>query len=107
MWSWWQGEGSIHRAAWPKTSELDDIDNTHDGLLDLASTALFGVRKAKSDAKVSMKADVTSATLKTPNIEALKLIEGDIKAVGRIENLTITAGDELEMVDVVLAPVEQ
>jgi valyl-tRNA synthetase len=102
VWSWWQNTPSIHREAWPTTAELSDIPATHDGLLDLAATALFGVRKAKSDAKVSMKAEVASATLRTPKVDATKLIEGDIKAVGRIAELTITAGDEVEMVEVVL-----
>jgi valyl-tRNA synthetase len=96
VWSWWQNTPTIHREAWPTTAELSDIPATHDGLLDLAATALFGVRKAKSDAKVSMKAEVASATLRTPKVDATKLIEGDIKAVGRIAELTITAGDEVE-----------
>ena len=102
VWSWWQNTDSIHRQSWPTIAELSDIPATHDGLLDLAATALFGVRKAKSDAKVSMKAEVASATLRTPKVDATKLIEGDIKAVGRIAELTITAGDEVEMVEVVL-----
>ena len=102
VWSWWQSTPSIHRQSWPTVAELSDIPATHDGLLDLAATALFGVRKAKSDAKVSMKAEVASATLRTPKVDATKLIEGDIKAVGRIAELTITAGDEVEMVEVVL-----
>ena len=107
VWSWWQVSGSIHRATWPKASELADIPADHDGLLEVASSALFGVRKAKSDAKVSMKAEVASATLKAPNADAIALIAGDIKAVGRIHELTIAAGAEVEMIDVVLADIEQ
>ena len=107
VWSWWQESGSIHRASWPSVEELGDIPADHDGLLELASSALFGVRKAKSDAKVSMKADVVSATLKTAKVSATALIESDLKAVGRIAELTITSGDEVEMVDVVLAETEQ
>jgi valyl-tRNA synthetase len=107
VWSWWQDSGSIHRSAWPTVTELADISDAHDGLLEQASQALFGVRKAKSDAKVSMKAEVASATLKTPNAEAFALIAKDIKAVGRIAELSITDGTEVEMVDVVLVEIEQ
>ena len=107
VWSWWQDSGSIHRAKWPTELELADITDEHDGLLEQASQALFGVRKAKSDAKVSMKAEVASATLRTPDTSAMALIEGDIRAVGRIESLTIAQGPEVEIVDVVLAEIEQ
>jgi valyl-tRNA synthetase len=107
VWSWWQESGSIHRETWPNVTELADIAADHDGLLEKASQALFGVRKAKSDAKVSMKAEVVSATLKTPNAAAIALIANDIKAVGRIAELTIAEGTEVEMVDVVLADIEQ
>ena len=107
VWGWWQTTGSIHRAAWPQVAELADVSAIHDGLLDVASSALFGVRKAKSDAKVSMKAEVASATLKAPNVAAISLIEGDIKAVGRIAALKIEEGTEVEMIDVVLADIEQ
>lgn len=107
VWSWWQDSGSIHRAGWPTEGELADISGDHDGLLEQASQALFGVRKAKSDAKVSMKAEVKSATLRTPNTAAMALIEGDIRAVGRIENLMIAEGAEVEIVEVVLAEIEQ
>jgi valyl-tRNA synthetase len=107
VWSWWQDSGSIHRAGWPTEVELADISGEHDGLLEQASQALFGVRKAKSDAKVSMKAEVKSATLRTPNTAAMALIEGDIRAVGRIENLMIAEGAEVEILEVVLAEIEQ
>ena len=107
VWSWWQTSGSIHTAPWPTASELADIDDTHDGLLEVAASALFGVRKAKSDAKASMKADVVSATLRTPNVAAVTLIERDLKAVGRIADLTVIEGNEVEMVDVVLAEISE
>jgi valyl-tRNA synthetase len=107
VWSWWQTDGSIHVAAWPSVNELADIDNSNDGLLETAAQALFGIRKAKSDAKASMKAEVASATLRTPNVAAVKLIEADLKAVGRISDLTVVEGSEVEMVDVVLAEISE
>ena len=109
-WSWWQTSGSIHRAAWPTAGEIaDGLDESNAGLLDLASRALFGIRKAKSDAKVSMKADVSSATLAAGPAELakLELLAGDLRAVGRIAALALVAGDELALTDVVLAPVAE
>ena len=38
-------------------------------MLDAAAEALAGVRKAKSDAKVSMRADVESATVIAPEAQ--------------------------------------
>ena len=110
IWGWWQNKaGSIHRATWPTVEELTDgLDASNHGLLELAATALVGIRKAKSDAKASMKAEVVSATLKAPaaQIEQLALIESDLRSVGRIQALNIIAGDELELTDIVLAEVE-
>jgi len=111
VWSWWQTEQqSIHRAAWPTAEELiSDLDAGNHGLLELASTALFGVRKAKSDAKVSMKADVESATLAAPAavLTSLRLLESDIKSVGRIADLAYAEAEEIAMVDIVLAEVPE
>ncbi len=109
VWSWWQQDaGSIHRAAWPKAEELtNSLDETHAALLALASIAVGGVRKAKSDAQVSMRAEVQSATLKAPaaKLAAIRLLAGDLRSVGRIWEINFVEGDEVEMTDIVLAQV--
>lgn len=116
VWSWWQAnldEGkktSIHRHSWPTIEELTDgLDASNHGLLELAATALFGVRKAKSDAKVSMKAPVESATLQAPAavLTSLRAFEQDIKSVGKIETLAYAEADELALTDVVFAEVPE
>jgi valyl-tRNA synthetase len=109
VWSWWQGKGSIHRSSWPKAEELEiGLDSTNLDLLPLASQALFGTRKAKSDAKASMKADVLSANLVAPKeiISRLELLSPDLKAAGRIAELSFVSGEELAVTEVVLAPTE-
>jgi valyl-tRNA synthetase len=106
IWSWWQS-GSVHRAAWPTTEEITaGLDAGNHGLLELASTALVSIRKAKSDAQVSMKAPVESATLVAPAavLSSLRLFEADLKAVGQIADLAYREGEELAVVDIVLAP---
>ena len=109
IWSWWQtAAGSIHRASWPSVEEtVDGLDASNHGLMELAATALFGVRKAKSDAKVSMKAPVESATLQAPAavLTSLRSLEADLKSVGKIADLAYAEAEELGLVDVVLAQV--
>lgn len=107
VWGWWQKtSGSIHRAAWPTVDELvTDLDLGNQGLLELASIAVSGVRKAKTDAKVSMKAAVESAVIEAPSavLSSLRLLESDLKSVGKIETLSYTEAEELAMTQIVLS----
>ncbi|MEO8094459.1 MAG: valine--tRNA ligase [Pseudolysinimonas sp.] len=95
VWSWTH-DGSIHRAAWPEM----DADAPR-GLLPAVSHALIGIRRAKTDAKASQKTEVLSATLAGPAIIA-EAVE-DLRAVGRIGELTLVEADEIAVSDVVLA----
>jgi valyl-tRNA synthetase len=109
VWGWWQkSAGSIHRASWPVVAELTEgLDAGNSGLLELASIAVGGVRKAKSDAKASMKAAVDSATIEAPAavLTSLRGFESDLKSVGKIQNLTYAEGAEVAMTQIVLAEV--
>ncbi|MSY65890.1 MAG: valine--tRNA ligase [Actinobacteria bacterium] len=111
VWGWWQTEaGSIHRSTWPTVEELTvGLDASNHGLLELASTALVGIRKAKSDAKASMKAEVLSATMQAPAavLTSIRVFERDLKGVGRIEDLAYAEAEDVAVVDVVLKPVEE
>ncbi len=109
VWGWWQkSNGSIHRASWPVVAELTEgLDAGNAGLLDLASIAVGGVRKAKSDAKASMKAAVDSATIEAPAavLTSLRGFESDLKSVGKIQSLSYAEGAEVAMTQIVLAEV--
>ena len=111
VWGWWQkADGSIHRASWPVDEELTQgIDSANTGLLDLASIAVGGVRKAKSDAKASMKALIETAVMQAPAavLTSLRVIESDLKSVGKIKNLSYTEGEEVAMTNIVLAEVAE
>jgi valyl-tRNA synthetase len=99
----------VHRSSWPTPEELNaGLDSSNIDLLELASQALFGTRKAKSDAKASMKADVVSANLVAPKemISRLELLSPDLKAAGRIAELSFASGVELAVTEVVLAVTE-
>jgi valyl-tRNA synthetase len=96
VWSWTH-EGSVHTAEWPATSGSGGPV----ALLPLVSTALIGIRRAKTDAKASQKTEVVSATLHGPAL--LKLAIEDLRAVGKINELTFIEEDEVSLSDIVLA----
>jgi valyl-tRNA synthetase len=89
VWSWWQ-EGSIHRAAWPAADDLRGPAGAgDDAVLSTAAEVLGQVRRAKTDAKKSMKAGVRRAVVSGPDatVAAARLAEADIKDAGGIEEL--------------------
>ena len=83
VWSWWK-EGSIHRASWPSASEV--AGDGDPALLEAVSSVLVAIRGAKSQAKVSMRTEVTEARFVGPAgaLDHLRSVETDLRAVGRI-----------------------
>ncbi len=105
VWSWWQ-QGSVHRTSWPNAAELRvNKDEANAQVLALASQAVSGIRKAKSDAKVSMKATLQSATILAPaeRLDLLRLAAGDLRAVGKIWELDFAEGSTVEAASIVFA----
>jgi valyl-tRNA synthetase len=85
VWSWWQ-DGSIHRAAWPTADELGESAQADQAMLTAVAATLRGIRGAKSTAKVSMRTELTRATVHGP-ADALELAERageDLRAAGKI-----------------------
>ncbi|RNE57201.1 valine--tRNA ligase [Cryobacterium tepidiphilum] len=105
-WSW-SNDGSIHAATWPTVAELPTEGNP--GLLELASRALTGIRRAKTDAKASQKTPVASAVISgtTDETTLLSQVASDLRAVGRIDDLSFAEGTELAVADIVLATVPE
>lgn len=85
-WSWFN-EDSVHSQEWPNSTKAE-IDGDPQIFAD-AQTALGLVRKAKSEAKVSMKAEVSNAVLSgsSEHLERLKLVQKDLAAAGNIRKL--------------------
>jgi valyl-tRNA synthetase len=104
VWSWWRS-GSVHRTLWPAATELPAGGDP--AVVTVAAAALAGVRKAKSDAKVSMRADVETATVTAPapQVQVVEAARADLTDAGRIQTLSVEPGDGELTVDVVLAPV--
>ena len=74
-------------------------------LLDDLAAALIAIRGAKSQAKVSMKTEVSAVAFAGPpgSIERLREIEADLRAVGRlVGDVTWTPTDSPLTVEVTL-----
>ncbi|GAA2232790.1 valine--tRNA ligase [Herbiconiux moechotypicola] len=108
VWSWTHDE-SVHTAKWPTDAWPALMTEGADArVLELAGRALIAIRRTKTEAKVSQRVPVASATIAGPaeEIELLQLVAGDLKAVGRIEELHFASAEELVVSDIVLAPAE-
>ncbi|MBM7799937.1 valyl-tRNA synthetase [Microlunatus panaciterrae] len=105
VWSWWH-PGSVHHAAWPTADEIATDGDL--GLMRDVAAALIAIRGAKSQAKASMKVEVSRAEFagEADQLARLKLVEADLRAVGRIiGELVWTPTDDAELrADIVLVP---
>src|SRR5699024_7802107 len=119
VWSWCRTDDgalagfespSVHNAVWPTSEPLRELAGARpDGpsTLDVTADVLGRVRKAKSDAKASMRSEVDSVivTDTATRLGALTLAADDLRAAGRITELTLTeapGGSDTE-VEVTLA----
>ncbi|SIQ09289.1 valine--tRNA ligase [Micromonospora avicenniae] len=101
VWSWWR-YGSVHRAPWPTMYEVGRaIEGEGDPeLLRIAGEALSQVRRAKSERKLSMRAEVPIAEALGPAalLEKLTLVADDLRAAGRIAKLDLLPDRTTELV---------
>ncbi|WP_329049848.1 valine--tRNA ligase [Amycolatopsis sp. NBC_01488] len=90
VWSWWR-PGSVHRASWPTVSASDGDPE----LLTLAGEVIAAVRRAKTDAKVSMRSPVETLTVTGPEevLARFAAIEPDIRGAGAIADVKTGEGD--------------
>lgn len=90
IWSWWR-DGSIHVAPWPLESSAAD-----DASLTVASQVIASVRRAKSEAKLSQRAEVASVevTASPADLDALRVVGPDLRAAGRIGALRLIPSEE-------------
>ena len=105
VWSWWHA-GTVHRASWPVPDECGPATG-EPAALQVVGEALAGIRKAKSDAKLGMRAEVTALTLAAPaDLQALvRASEADLRAAGKLTGeLSYGDADALEVRDVQLVP---
>jgi valyl-tRNA synthetase len=102
-WSWWQA-GSVHRRAWPDPAGLLALANAGGNepaghaagvagtaALDAAAAAIGAVRRAKSRARLPMKATVSQLILTAPpeQVDALAAAAPDVSAAGHVSEITL------------------
>jgi valyl-tRNA synthetase len=97
---------SIHIAPWPTADELGDAEYV--GHLQVATEVLTHIRKAKSEAKVSIKFPVTRVEVRGSKRQLTELLEPvieDVRATGNVETIELvpTESDQELAVDVELA----
>ena len=107
VWSWWNA-GSVHRAQWPLVATDVTSDVTHAAdvdLLDALCASLGYIRRAKTEAKVSQRAEVATAQVTAPRavIDALQANFGDVSDAGSVLEVTFHPTDSTDIsVDVTL-----
>ncbi|GAA2203973.1 valine--tRNA ligase [Nonomuraea monospora] len=92
VWSWWR-EGSVHRSSWPAVER----GAGDPAVLSVASEVLGQIRKAKSEAKLSMRAEVSRLTVWTPDLELVRQAQDDLCAAGNVEEFVLESGDTLKV----------
>ncbi len=104
VWSWFHPD-SVHLNTWPTSAELKSFDGNPE-LIGHAAEVLSQLRKVKSEAKVSMRADIATATVtaKAEVIDAVRHVEADLRAAGRVmSDLTYTEHDGPTEISAILA----
>jgi valyl-tRNA synthetase len=110
-WSWWQS-GSIHAAPWPSSVALAATAGAEarPGLLEALAVVLVAVRRAKTEAKGSMRTQVARCVVAGPPslLELVGLASGDLAEAGAISQLDLASdpGATALSVSVELAPGE-
>jgi valyl-tRNA synthetase len=108
VWSWWQ-EGSIHRSDWPDAGAIRAVAGDHDPLVpQVAGEVLAEIRKAKTEAKRSLRTDVERAVVRdtAERLAALALAVDDVKESGKVAELVTEEAESLS-VEVTLAPPDE
>lgn len=93
VWSWWR-EGSIHRSQWPSLDEFEDLTgDVH--ILNVVSKVLGEVRRAKSDARASMRAEVSriKVTGSREDIDRIRAAASDLGEATRAAAIIYAAGE--------------
>ena len=104
-WSWFHdtGDGSIHTTQWPTAPGLA-ANGVDPALLSLLGEVLAVVRRAKSEAHVSMRTPVDHCVVRGPaaQLSLLESAAGDLRDAGVIGELEFVPGSDAISVEVTL-----
>jgi valyl-tRNA synthetase len=95
VWSWWRA-GSVHRAPWPAVAEISVPPDAATTALEEATWVLGEIRRAKTDAKLSMRAPVEKVVVRAPaeRLAELRQAEADLKEAGSVAGLVLEEDPE-------------
>jgi valyl-tRNA synthetase len=117
VWSWWQ-EGSIHRSPWPSLQELavslkkaspfsksafstrrEVGGKSRIDPLEVASVVLGRIRKAKTEAQLSMRAPVGRLVVHDlpERIDVLHAVRDDLCAAGNVQEMRTESAEALSI----------
>ena len=99
-WSWWHDD-SVHTSPWPVLAAAAPAADA--GVITMAGTVISAIRKAKSEARQSMRAPVRIVRIHGParHLESLRTVSGDITAAGNVGTLVLEPdGDQDLRIDV-------
>jgi len=85
----------VHKASWPSSDELRALAGQVDGdVLTTAIEVLAMIRKAKGEAKVSMRTPVESLSVSGPSesLALFRLVEDDVRSAGRVGSVALRPG---------------
>ncbi|GHC58586.1 valine--tRNA ligase [Streptomyces flavofungini] len=112
VWSWY-APGSVHRAAWPSAEGVlararggagpGRAEGGPDGsVLATAAAVIAGVRKAKSLARLSMRAEIGTVVVRAPraDLDRFALAAADVRAAGRVGEVVLEVGEGALVVEV-------
>ncbi len=93
VWSWWR-EGSVHLASWPRVTELDSLTGDPE-VMTVTGEVLTAVRRAKSDAKASMRAEIEPLVVShdSAHLELVRQAEPDLMAAAGTASVEYREGD--------------
>lgn len=91
----------MHRSGWPDPAELRAVAGPVDPrVLDVAAEVIAAIRKAKSEARVSMRTEVARVAVRGPReeLESLRAAAADVRAAGRTARIELEPSPDAELV---------
>ena len=91
---------SVHKASWPELSELPETED--DGTFDAAVEVLTQVRRAKSEARISLKVPVLRAEITGPSslLALFEKVKEDVAATVNIKTYDLVVDDSASSLSV-------
>ncbi|HEV3267920.1 MAG TPA: valine--tRNA ligase [Acidimicrobiales bacterium] len=96
VWRWWHDD-SVHLAAWPRVDELGTLSVDPGSIYRPVCDALEAIRREKSTAKVSQRAEVARFVVNAPEevAAALRASANDLVAAGNVREMIVNDANDV------------